>query len=249
MSRMTLLEMTQNILSAMDSDSVNSISDTVESTQVADTIKESYMRLMSERDWPFLRAKSSLVASGSISLATKMTMPDNLSKLLWIRYNKKPVSYLDPESFQVLLDTRVEAAGVTDANGYGLNQDPTYWTTFDDNAIWFDSYDSSADSTLQQSKCVVYGVSSVPWVHTDTAIPSIPEKYFPTLLAEAKAACFLNIKQQGNAREEGNARRGRTRMQNEAWRADAGESTSNARINYGRYGGASTMGRKNRFAM
>ncbi len=248
MAKMTLLEMTQNILSAMDSDSVNSISDTVESTQVADTIKESYMRLMSERDWPFLRSKSSLTASGSVLLPTKMTMPDNLSKLLWVRYNKKPVSYLDPESFQVLLDTRVEAAGVVDANGYVLNQDPTYWTTFDDNVVWFDSYDSSVDSTLQQSKCVVYGVTSATWVHTDVAVPFIPEKYFPTLLAEAKAACFLNIKQQGNNREEANAKRGRTRMQNEAWRADAGESTSNSRINYGRHGGGVTMSRKNKFA-
>ena len=45
MAKMTLLEMTQNILSAMDSDAVNSIGDTVESLQVADVIVETYYEL------------------------------------------------------------------------------------------------------------------------------------------------------------------------------------------------------------
>jgi hypothetical protein len=39
LEKMTLLEMTQNILSAMNSDEVNSITDTVESLQVAEEIQ------------------------------------------------------------------------------------------------------------------------------------------------------------------------------------------------------------------
>jgi len=52
--KLSLLDITQKILSSLDSDPVNSIDDTVESIQVADIVKESYYSLMAERDWPFL---------------------------------------------------------------------------------------------------------------------------------------------------------------------------------------------------
>ena len=40
--KMTLLDITQSILSAMDSDYANSIGDTVEAEQVATIVKETY---------------------------------------------------------------------------------------------------------------------------------------------------------------------------------------------------------------
>ena len=42
MAKLTLLDMTQNILSALDSDPVDSIDETVEAVQVAELIKEAY---------------------------------------------------------------------------------------------------------------------------------------------------------------------------------------------------------------
>ena len=45
MPKLTLLNMTQNILSEMDSDEVNGIADTVESTQVAHIIETMYYDL------------------------------------------------------------------------------------------------------------------------------------------------------------------------------------------------------------
>ena len=48
----TLLEMTQDILSNMSSDEVNSISDTTESLQVATIIKQKYFDLISRVNRP-----------------------------------------------------------------------------------------------------------------------------------------------------------------------------------------------------
>ena len=42
MPKLTVLDMTQKILSSMDSDDVNSISDTEESLQVVDIIEDTY---------------------------------------------------------------------------------------------------------------------------------------------------------------------------------------------------------------
>ncbi len=224
--KLTLLDMTQSILSAMDADDV--------AIQVADLIKEAYFDLMSQRDWPHLRTLAALEGLGDTNNPTRMRMPENMNKVFWIKYNKKDVHYLSPDEFTFLIDNRVAQVNIVDSNGYGLAEDPTYWTTFDDEYVVFDSRNSAVDNTLQQSKCKVYGTVAPGWQHTNTFIPDLPEKFFPTLLAEAKAQAFVNLKQQANVREERKAQRGRVIMRNESWRNENGEAKYNTRVNYGR---------------
>lgn len=84
--QMTLLDMTQNILSALNSDDVNSISDTTESLQVANIIKTTYFNLIARADLTEHNQLSQLISSGSALLPTLMYAPDNMSKLKWIKY-------------------------------------------------------------------------------------------------------------------------------------------------------------------
>lgn len=233
MAKLTLLEMTQRILSSMDSDEVNSIDDTVEAGQVALIVRESYEDLVSQRNWPFLCSLSNLTGLGDTDNPTKMQIPEDTNEVLWIKYNKKDVSYMEPKAFKDMLDQRSVQAGLIDENGYGLTSDPTYWTTYDDNYIIFDSYDSDEEATLVGSKAVMYGVMVQPWTHEDDFVPNLPEKMFATLVADAKGTAFLQLKQQANAKEETKARRGKARFQSEAKRTAATEH-STAGPNYGR---------------
>ena len=226
--------MTQSILSALDSDPADSIDDTVEAVQVADLVKEAYFDIISQRDWSFLFTLSQLQALGNINTPTKMLIPSTFNKVKWIKYNRKEVEYLPPEEFKTVVDNRAIEAGKVDANGFIINADPIYWTSYDDTYITFDGYDSSTESTLQSSKSTIYGVLAPTWTHVDGFIPNIPEKFFPTLLAEAKSQAFVNLKQQNNAREERKAQRGRVIMRNEAWRNENGEIKYNSKVNYGR---------------
>lgn len=234
MAAMTLLQMTQSILSALDSDPVDSIDETVEAVQVADLVKEAYFDLMSQRDWPFLFQLGNLTGLGDTSNPTKMFIPANYNKIKWVKYNKKEIEYITPEEFKHLIDSRTVEAGKVDANGYVLNADPLYWTSYDDVYITFDGYLSTTESSLQGSKTAIYGTVAPSWTHVDSFTPSIPEKFFPTLLAEAKSQAFVNLKQQNNAREERKAQRGRVIMRNEAWRNENGEIKYNTKVNYGR---------------
>lgn len=231
---MSLLDMTQNILSAMDSDTVNNVGDTTESLQVAEVIKETYFDLINSRDWPFLKSYGSLVGLGDVDNPTKMQFPEDVNKVYWIKYNRKDVTWMDPKDFQDTLDLREEQADVIDANGYIINRDPLYWTTFDDDYVWFDSIDLTEDTTLQQSKSKAYMLLVPEWTLDNEFVPVLPEKMFPLLLADAKGTCFLNFKQTSNAKEERKAQRLRVRMQNEAHRNNEQEPKSNRTINYGR---------------
>lgn len=233
MATMTLLEMTQNILNAMDSDPVTAITDTVESAQVAEIIKETYYDLISQRDWPFLRALTTLTAA-DVSNPTRMRIPTNVNKVYWIRYNKKIVEYMDPASFKEMIDKRVEQTGVINSSGYIINADPQYWTTYDDDYLFFDGYKSTVDTTgLTAAKSSAFVLTIPTWTHTGSSTPTLPEKMFSTFLADAKGSCFLNLKQQANAKEEAKAKRGKVRFQNEAWKVDAAEH-GYSKVNYGR---------------
>ena len=232
--KLSILDITQKILSSLDSDPVNSIDDTVESLQVADIIKECYYAIIAERDWPFLHELGQLEGLADTNNRTKMRMPETINKIKWIKYNKKEVKWIPAPEFKRIIDTREQEDNVVDANGYVLNRDPEYWTSFDDDYIYFDSIDLSEDTTLHAAKTSVYVVKAPQWTHSDNFIPDLPDKFFPTLLAEAKSQAFVELKQTSNAREESRARRGRVIMQNESWRNEYGEYRYNTKINYGR---------------
>lgn len=84
--KMTLLEMTQNILSALNSDQVNSISDTVESQQVAEAIKTTYMNMLGRYELPEHNQLFQLQTTDNLSTPCIMTFPDGVSRVEWIKY-------------------------------------------------------------------------------------------------------------------------------------------------------------------
>jgi hypothetical protein len=174
-----------------------------------------------------------LTGLADVDNPTKMQMPVGTNKVHWIKYNKKDVTWLDPKAFKDMIDGRDVDDATVDANGYYNDHDPNYWTSYDDDYVFFDSIDTSVDTTLVSNKCVAYSTTVPSWTASDSFIPTLPEKMFPTILASAKAQAFLALKQISNQVAENTASRGIVRAQNEAWRVKDAEAKSN-KINYGR---------------
>jgi hypothetical protein len=82
----TLLEITQSILSSLNSDEVNSISDTPESLQVAECIKTSYYNMLGRYDLPEHNQLINLQSSDNINQPTLMTKPLGINRIEWIQY-------------------------------------------------------------------------------------------------------------------------------------------------------------------
>lgn len=233
--KMTLLEMTQNILSALDSDEVNSISDTIEALQVAYVIKETFDEQFNNIVVPELRGLIQLNGISDVLKPNYMKVPDAVKDFEWIKYrddrnNGKftDVCYVTPEEFLEMQfqytstsdNTFLTTDPVSNVQYYiKTNKSPTYYTSFDDNYIAFDSYDSDYDATLNSSKSAAFGTKEFSFPLEDTFIPPIDSNLFPLLLAEAKSVCFINVKQTGSSKEEQRARRQRVRMQNDQYKA------------------------------
>ena len=201
----TLLELVQSILSDMDSEPVNSISDSIEAEQIASVIEDTYFNFVSSREIPEHRR---LIKITALSDNTKPTHFKYVGRqLYWIRYNidensqtnYREIKYMDPGSFATRnLDTS-NVTTVYDASASTnlliLNDRmPSLYTSFDDEHIVMDAFKSSVESTLQTTKTQAYGIVTPTFSLSDTFEPDIDEDLIPYLLAEAKSACFSLFK-------------------------------------------------------
>lgn len=252
---MTLLEMVQNIASAIDSDDVNSISDTVEAYQIALVVQESYDELLAALKIPSKKSLILLTALNDTNKPNYLQIPETVKDIDWFKYDYRQndlvgdyqvVSYLDPETFVEHTRNNASAANlppyttITDFSGAQLSvltqQNPTYWTTFDNSYIVTDSYNSTLENTLQQSKSLCWGQNSLTFSLVDTYVPDLDDDLFPVLLAEAKSTCFFNIKQSASPKEEQRAHRQLIRIQGDLWRGNQRKPYDRC-PNYGRVRG------------
>lgn len=222
--KMTLLELVQSILGSMDSDEVNSFSETAESRQVAQVIRTAYFNILARSNLPEHKQLFTLEASGDNLQPALMSKPTNVSKIEYIKYNKFTTTdtedsfeYVTILPLQQFLDLThqfndeesfVSSMTVEGMEFFFLNNiAPTYCTILNDNYIIFDSYDSAVDTTLQSSKTMCFGQIIPTFTFEDDFIPDLDEQQFPLLLNEAKALAFFELKQMPHQKAEQESRR------------------------------------------
>ncbi len=231
-----LLELVQDILSSIDGDEVNSISDTVESLQVANIIKQTFYDILDERGLTYVGNLTTLTGLADTDKPNYMGIPEQFIKVEWIRYDARvdnsgskdyrDVDWLDPREFVTRINQRDSTdtdrfVVVNHASGIPLiidkTQAPRYWTSFNDQEIVFDSYDEDVDSTLQSSKCQIYAYSAREFEIDDDYVPDLPVGLFQYLYHQAEASAHAIMKQMPNPKSEQKERRARNRSNRTDW--------------------------------
>ena len=237
----TLLELVQSILSDMDSEPVNSISDSIEAEQIASVIEDTYFNFISARDIPEHRQ---LIKITSLSDNTKPTHFKYVGKeIYWLRYNidettgtnYREVKFIEPGDFvtrNVDTSNTLIVPDVQAGTDLIIRNDrmPSFYTSFDDEHIVMDSYKSSVETTLQNSKTQAYGVVYPSFTISDTFTPDLDDTLFPYLLAESKSVAFSLFKSGSDPKVEQAARRLKSYVQNDMFRT----KKENVRNKYGR---------------
>jgi hypothetical protein len=222
--KQTLLDLVQNILSSLDSDEVNSISDTTESLQIATIVKNTYFNILArtttKRDTDLFQLDS----SADVLTPVLMHKPEHVEKIEWVKYydtvdsDYKYVTIIPIEQFldkvnQLnLTDTNTEEFAF-EANGVSFNllykddSPPQFCTVVQNHYVIFDSYDKSVDSTLQSSKTLCIGEITPTFLMEDTFIPDLDEQQFPLLLNESKSLAFFELKQTLHQKAEQESKR------------------------------------------
>jgi len=241
--QMTLLQLVQSILSDLDSEDVNSISDTIEAEQIASVVRDTYYNIITGREFPEHEQLLKLTALSDSSYPTHLSLPDTVRRMDTFWYNVstdggvefRELKWIDPERFLKLHVESTDTTQISDKNSgsiYLVRNDkmPDYWTSFDNYYIVLDSHDSTVDTTVQASKSRVLGSIFPSFTISDSFIPDLDTNFFPYLLAEAKSTCFSIFKSGTDPKVDQAARRLKSYLQNDRYRY----KTENKRPSYGR---------------
>lgn len=220
---MKLLDVVNNILSDMNSFPVASISHDVEGEQVANIVKNTYEYLTTIRKWPATRKRIRLESSGELDRPNEMVIPDNIIQIDKIMYavgqggdlEYKTVELVTPDEFLAIVNNRNantdNVVQVENSEGIPLNikndTHPTYYTSFDDKTLVFDSWNKNEDDTLKSSRSVAVVYQYPVFIMSDTFDIDIPAPALQLLISEAKSHSFLVLKQMPNNKEEMRARK------------------------------------------
>jgi hypothetical protein len=226
----TLLEMTQEILTSMESDLVDSINDTAESLAVATAIRRTYWDLFGIEDAPEHYSLFKLTET-SAATPTLMTIPTNVMRVEWVKYNIETVED-DTDQFRTLeyvelspfldrsLALRTSSDNVESFSytfsplgsdpvimQYKNDIAPSCYTTPDDYNILFNSYNSNLETYLRGSKTLAWGLIDPTFTLDDSFVPDLNTRQFALLFNTAKSQCFVELKQTQNATADSRARR------------------------------------------
>jgi len=236
----TLLQVVQSILSDMDSENVNSISDTTEALQIASVVEDTYFNIIAARDIPEHNKLIALVSLSDNARPTHFTYPARTKELIRLDYNigtassqdYREIVYVSPLEFIDRMsetDLKVTTVDQSMELFVGNDTDPSYYTSFNDNHIIMNSYDVSVEAHLAANKtrafCSIYPTFS----QTDSFAIDLDQTLMPLLLAEAKSTCMSLFKGGSDPKVEQSARRLKSYVQNDQYK-----SNQSARNNYGR---------------
>ena len=237
-NRLTLLEIVQEVLSKMNHDNVNTIDQTIESRQIAKEARVVYYDLMDRDDWPHLIQLKQLEGISDSTRPNMMQIPENATTVTGVRYETtqttddtrifKDIYYLEPNDFlDLCFMRRTDQDNVTVVKTFNnvelfiLNdQPPTYWTTFDDNYIVFDSYDSDVETTMHSAKGLALMKIIPEWQESDTFVPDMPDQMFSAFLAELTSASSIYWKQGASPKDDQRAARSISRLRKDARKTD-----------------------------
>lgn len=243
-----LLTIVQDMLVELNGDAITSIDDTIEATELANIVATTYFDLISHRVIPEHKELFRLEVSSPDTVA-HMKIPSDVDLVEKLYYDKsddaaveyRELRWMDPLKFIRMTQVRDSTAATVDtvsdvSNSVELlifnDRMPTHYTSFDDENVVVDSYDSAVDATgIDFNKSSAYGVKIPTVTISDAFVFDIDADYFQYLYNEALSRAFVAHQKSENPKAEQWARRQRVAIQARKNKID----TPNRRPDYGRH--------------
>lgn len=215
----SVLEYVQACLSKMDSDNVDSITDTEEATQVADLLADVYYEFVTRDNWSFLDGGIVVQTLADPSRPTAVSIPAEVKRIDKVMYKTvngtvtryKELKYLRPnewlDRFTVSGDSRVLSVVNSLSFYVETDRDPAYWTSFDDSTIVVDAWKQADSTTVLAADFNITGSTIPEFEVSDDFVPVLPDLAVPYIQNSLNAAAMQSFKQQGSVDDETKLRR------------------------------------------
>ena len=212
--KLTLLETVQSVLSSLDSDSVSTVGETIESEQVTLIVQEVYYKMATYQTIPHFNTLLQLDGLADLTKPTVMRIPDCCTDIENVRYRRyssdgtsfkmATVEYCDKITFldmQLNLDTSDTSKfgnNVFDGNikvPYSKVKNPVYFTAFDEDTIVFDGHMEAKEATMNNDSSLVTAYVVPDFFQDDNYVIPLPDMMRTQFLADCKEQAFEQLKQ------------------------------------------------------
>ena len=187
MATSTLLEIVQDMLTAIEAENVTTVvsgSTTEEALMCVNVANRTFESLITRAKWKHLKTYKPLIAGSNLN-ELKPDTSDLYVDGLNIYYGaidaEQIVHYIDPDEFVRRTIGRTSAdSDVTVVNNIKVYNDrvPTFYTTFDDETLVFDSMPSGAGLVASDSTALIY-VEPVTRKSVDADVYDLPKQLYP----------------------------------------------------------------------
>lgn len=191
---------------------------TEDSEEIAYHAKDLWDFMQGRADWPHQKKFIQLDPMADSEKPNYLKLPTVVNEIVKnsLRYREKPVTYLSPEVFIDMLNSRnniVKDSNGVESDSYDDNvqvvssyegiplyiyddRNPTYWTTFDDDTLVFDSYDKVNEDTLQNSNSSVLAYVTTELIIADDTIVDLPAGLLSLFQSELNREVSLRIRRE-----------------------------------------------------
>lgn len=225
-----LKDIVDEILSDMDSEGINSISDSVEAQQVASIVERTFYNLIANKVIPENERLLKLTPYSDLDNPVMFLYPENIKKITnvwyWVDDGYRQVKFVPPEEFlrrtDRMGDDFIDVLEPTSGTVLKIrdDQNPTFYTSFDDKTMIFNSLDKTVDTTLQESKIRAFGSVYPDFRIEDTYVPECDANFFSLLINESKSVAMSVLKGVIDPKIDQAARRQRFAHQNDRYNTE-----------------------------
>lgn len=247
MAKRTILQLVAQLGEGIESDEIESLNETVEASDIASILEQTYKEILNRRTWEFMTGKvrqldNRLPASTELNT---LLIPADVKKITCLRY-KDEVSdkfgdllYLTACDFVEMVQSRTvtDAAITSILNEDGVelltftDRKPEHWTSFDEATITFDAYDVALGTgNIGVDSVIIADVMPVTDFTDPTAVLNIPERMETLVFNEALSTCNYRLRQTADPRTDRIARRQNISLR----RNEVITKTDNKEATYGR---------------
>lgn len=213
----TLLKMVQKIADATDSDEIDEWDETIEGIKIQGILEDTYNEVIARRTWEFIKDRfMPLEDRLEGDPINTLRIPEQVSKIDNLKFlnsfgNAKTVTYREPLKFVDMMLQRNTAHdnvdSIVNSDGIALpirnDLPPEFYTSFDEQRITFDSYESVRGNGNQVADSVIMA-HVLPVVDFTTGIGTlpIPKRMETLILNEAIATANYRLRQVRDPRSE-----------------------------------------------
>lgn len=197
--QLTLLQLVQDMLVAIDAENVASTSDTTESAMCVAIANRKYEELMSMFRWRHLRQYSTFSTNANknqlvVPVGTVAIDPNSL----WygVSDEEQPIFWLTPNDFlsvtirRTVADSDVEK--IANIKSYN-DRNPQYFTSDDDEILTLDAFPDSSGLVGTDCTGILY-IISTSRLSSNSSIFDLPAVAFPALSSLCIAAAIGELK-------------------------------------------------------